>query len=100
MFPFADKGDFAEIGRFVVNAAGSGIYILKFVVVVFALVALRRRERNERRGTAPLLISLATPALVLVIHFIALPHVAVQRTVDAYLAGPQFVGAIFGWTTD
>jgi len=96
MFPFEEKGDFAQIGRFIVNAAGSATYALKLVFVALAFAALHRQHRINARLGVILIGGLSTPLLVLLIHGIVHSRVAIQRTVEAYLAGPQLLAAIFG----
>lgn len=94
MFPFRDKGDFAEIGTIVVNGIGSVLFILRALTV--SLVHFSKLGRQAPfRCKAALFGSLLTPALVWTVQYIVHPELAAKRTLEAYSAGPRIVGAIW-----
>ena len=98
MFPFRDKGDFAEIGRVVVNGLGSVLFLLRTMMVILALSSKFGR-RARFRCKALLFGSLVTPALVWTVQHNIQPEVAAKRTLEAYSAGPRIVGAIWNELT-
>lgn len=94
MFPFENKGDFSSIGQFLLNAMGSIAYIGKIFLVLCSLVAAR--THGKRKLVIFLLVNSASPVLAMAMHYITHTNLALQRTLEAYLAGPKIVGLIPG----
>ncbi len=96
MFPFENKGDFAEVGRFIVNVFGSIVYLFKAVLIAHLLFSSYRASAGQTKSWLMSSCALATPLLVLSIHGIVHPNVATARTLEAYMAAPQLAGHLLG----
>ncbi len=101
MFPFEQKGDFAEVGRFIVNVFGSAIYLFKALLIGFLFYVFGYRQPAGRTRLAVFFVAaLATPFVVLAIHGIVHPKVAAQRTLSAYAAAPQLAAHVLGFDVE
>ena len=90
MFPFESKGDFAEIGTFVVNGIGSLVFIVRGLIVIPVIAT--RWSKQGLLGTGSVMFLLATyftPLLTYAVRYVTQPTQGFTGAVAAYLAGPQ-----------
>ena len=95
MFPFERKGDFAEIGTFVINGIGSLVFLVRCLIVV-PFIATRWLKRGLL-GTGSVILLIATyftPLLTYAMIHVIQPMQGSTGAVAAYLAGPQL---LVGW---